>query len=106
MATFGEIISEARRAKKISQKDLAALVKNKDGKSIATQYMNDIERDRRNPPSEYLLRQFAQVLGLSKDYLCLAAGIVPEELRKLVVMFPDNVEAAFEVFYESVKNKR
>ena len=55
MKTFGTLISEARRAKGLSQKDLAAKVKKEDGQAISAQYLNDIEHDRRNPPSELLI---------------------------------------------------
>ena len=50
MKTFGTIISEARAAKGMSQKDLAAQLKKEDGAVISAQYLNDIEHDRRNPP--------------------------------------------------------
>jgi transcriptional regulator with XRE-family HTH domain len=50
MKIFGTLISEARRSKGLSQKDLAAKVKKEDGQAISPQYLNDIEHDRRNPP--------------------------------------------------------
>ena len=55
MKTFGTILSEARKAKGISQKELAAKVRKDDGQAISPQYLNDIEHDRRNPPSEFLI---------------------------------------------------
>ena len=53
MKTFGTIISEARRAAGLSQKELAAKVKKEDGQPISAQYLNDIEHDRRNPPRSF-----------------------------------------------------
>ena len=75
--TFGQIIAEARRKSGISQKDFAERIKKEDGQAISAQYLNDIERDRRNPPSEHMIAQFAKELGLSKNHLIAAAGALP-----------------------------
>lgn len=106
MNTFGEVVSEARRTKGLSQKELASLVKKEDGQAISAQYLNDIEHARRNPPSEFLIGQFAQALGVSKDVLCLAAGTVPLDLQKLVTAQPGKVEEAFKAFRKAVKGTR
>ena len=100
---FGQIIAVARTRLGLSQKDLAAQIKKEDGESISPQYLNDIERDRRNPPSEFLIVQFAKVLDLSKDYLLLAAGTLPTELKqKLSNSDPDSVEKAFRAFRKQI----
>ncbi len=101
--TFGTIVSEARRATGLSQKELAAKVKKEDGQPISAQYLNDIEHDRRNPPSEYLICQMAAELGLSADMLCLAAGTIPEDLKKLATAQPEKMEEAFKAFRRAVK---
>src|SRR5260370_1713252 len=93
MKTFGTIISEARRAAGPSQKDLAAKVKKEDGQPISAQYLNDIEHDRRNPPSEFLIAQIAPILNLHKDVLCLAAGTIPQHLKKTATTQPEKVES-------------
>jgi transcriptional regulator with XRE-family HTH domain len=96
---FGQIIADARKKLGISQKDLAKRIKKEDGEPISPQYLNDIERDRRNPPSELLIAQFARELKLSKNYLMAAAGTLPEEFRRLVKdSDPDEVDRAFQVF--------
>ena len=77
MPTFGEIISEKRKKTGLSQKELAALVTKEDGKPISPQYLNDIERDRRNPPSEHLIEQFARVLSIALETLYYCAGELP-----------------------------
>ena len=52
---------ESRAAKRSElQKQLAALIKKDDGRPISPQYLNDLEHDRRHPPSEVLLSQFAR----------------------------------------------
>lgn len=102
--SFGEIISEARKKVGISQKELADRIKKEDGEAISPQYLNDIERDRRNPPSEFLIAQFAKELKLSRDYLMLAAGTLPSELtQKLSGSDPESVERAFQAFRRQLK---
>jgi transcriptional regulator with XRE-family HTH domain len=106
MKTFGALISEARRAKGLSQKDLAAKVKKEDGQPISAQYLNDIEHDRRNPPSEFLIAQIAEHVGLSKDVLCIAAGTIPNDLQKMATTQPQKVEQAFKAFRRAVKENK
>jgi transcriptional regulator with XRE-family HTH domain len=103
--SFGQIIADARRKLGISQKDLAKRIRKKeDGEPISPQYLNDIERDRRNPPSELLISQFAQELKVSKNYLMAAAGTLPEEFRRLVKdSDPEEVDRAFQVFRRQMK---
>jgi len=103
MKTFGTIISEARRALGLSQKDLAAKIKKEDGQAISAQYLNDIEHDRRNPPSEFLIAQFATVLKLDKDVLILAAGMIPQDLQQMAATQPDKVQQAFKAFRKAVR---
>jgi transcriptional regulator with XRE-family HTH domain len=106
MKTFGTLISEARRAKGLSQKDLAAKVKKEDGQAISAQYLNDIEHDRRNPPSEFLIAQIAEHVDLSKDILCIAAGTIPNDLQKMAATQPQKVEQAFKAFRRAVKDAK
>jgi transcriptional regulator with XRE-family HTH domain len=103
MKTFGMMISEARRAIGMSQRELASKVKKEDGQAISAQYLNDVERDRRNPPSEFLIEQIARLLNLSKDILCLAAGTIPNDLKNLATNQPEKVDAAFKAFRKAVK---
>jgi transcriptional regulator with XRE-family HTH domain len=97
-ASFGQIIAEARRKVGLSQKQLAALVKKENGVAISPQYLNDLEHDRRNPPPEHLIEQFARALKLEKDYLMLAAGKIPRDVRDIGVAHPEVVEQAFRLF--------
>lgn len=83
MKTFGKTISERRKALGISQKDLASRIKKEDGTIISAQYLNDIEHDRRNPPAEDMIEQFAKELNFDKDVLCLIAGTVPKDIQEM-----------------------
>lgn len=96
--TFGAYISEARKRKGLSQKELALLVRREeDDKCISPQYLNDIEHDRRSPSSDHLIQQFAAALDLKVDYLHYLAGNFPEEIRKRHLS-EDQVEKAFMAF--------
>ena len=79
--TLGRRISESRRRRSWSQRQLAERILREDGTPISPQYLNDIERNRRVPP-EYLLRQFSRILGLDADHLTFLAGRIPAFLSK------------------------
>lgn len=79
--TFGSVIVQARKEAGLTQKQLAALIKKEDGEPISIAYVNDIEHGRRNRPSDYLIEQFAQVLGMSPAYLYYCANEIPIEIR-------------------------
>jgi transcriptional regulator with XRE-family HTH domain len=79
--TFGRAIAEARRAKGLSQKELAGLVEKDEGGAISPTYLNDIEHDRRSPTSDLLIRRFAKALGEEENYLFVLAGKIPDDIR-------------------------
>jgi transcriptional regulator with XRE-family HTH domain len=79
--TFGGAISEARKAKGWALKDLASRVLREDEEAISPQYLNDIEHDRRSPSSDRMVQQFADALGIDRDWLYYLAGRFPEDVR-------------------------
>lgn len=79
--TFGSAISEARKAKGWALKDVAARVRREDDDTISPQYLNDIEHDRRSPSSDRMVQQFAEALGIDRDWLYYLAGRFPEDVR-------------------------
>ncbi len=102
--TFDRIITAARKRAGLSQKDLAARIKKEDGTPISPQYLNDLERGRRNPPGPYLLKQLAEELALPYEYLTFAAGQLPEDLRAGGHP-PEQVQAAFRAFRRTLKGE-
>lgn len=66
---LGEMIRESRVAKGLALRELARRVER------APSYLNDIEHDRR-VPSESVLRQICQELGMDIDRALAAAGRV------------------------------
>lgn len=103
MKTFGKTVSEARKNLGISQKDLASRIKKEDGTEISAQYLNDIEHDRRNPPSEEMIIQFANKLELDEDVLCLIAGTVPKDVQNLSKENPEKAKEFFRAFRRDLK---
>ena len=104
--TFGQAISEARKKKQISQKQLASMIVKEDGVAISPQYLNDIERDRRNPPGEHLVCQFAKVLEIPEEYLYFLANQIPPKYRQFTPNNPRQVQRAFEAFGRSYRRAR
>ena len=81
--TFGDAITRARKDKQLSQKEVAAGTLKEDGLSISAQYLNDVEHNRRNPPSEFIVRQLANTLDLDLDYLLFLAGRFPSDVLEM-----------------------
>jgi transcriptional regulator with XRE-family HTH domain len=80
--TFGRAIAMARKAKGLSQKELAAMILKEDGTAISPQYLNDIEHDKRSPTSDHLILQFELVLEKYPGYLFVRAGKLPEKIKR------------------------
>lgn len=80
--TLGQAISRARKAKGLTQKELASKVIKEDGIAISLPYVVDIEHDKRTPNSEHLIGQFAKALDIPAEYLFLLVGLVPSDLQK------------------------
>src|SRR5438105_9906069 len=84
--TFGERVRELRKAKNLTLRDLAAMVK------VNFTYLSKIENhklDCGDYPGEGLIRRLAKVLGADEDELLLLAEKVPDEIRRRVVQRPD-----------------
>lgn len=96
--TFGRYIAEARKKLQLNQKELAQrILREEDGVPISPQYLNDIERDRRSPTSDHLIKQFAAALQVDADYLHYLAGKLPDELREKNLS-EETVKEAFRAF--------
>jgi transcriptional regulator with XRE-family HTH domain len=101
--TFGQALVEARKKKQLSQKQLASMIMKDDGSPISPQYLNDIERDRRNPPGENIINQFAKILELPEEYLYFLANEIPPKYRHTTPHSPLQVQQAFEAFARSYR---
>ncbi len=101
---FGDYIAKRRKELGLSQKELAQRVLKEDGDPISPQYLNDIERNRRNPPSGDLLHRLAEQIGMSPEYLGFLAGEleIPEDLQNQNPS-QERVEAAFRAFRKAIE---
>jgi transcriptional regulator with XRE-family HTH domain len=99
--TLGELLAGRRKELGISQKEMAALIKNRDGKPITSAYLNYLEHDRGEPPG-YLLDQFAEVLRISRDVLYFWTRRMPPDIEPGEAS-PENVTAAYRAFRRELK---
>ena len=102
--TFGEAITQARKDKRLSQREVAAKTLKEDGAAISAQYLNDIEHDRRNPPNEHIIRQLASILGLEEDYLFFLAGRLPSDVLE-ISQNSENISNAMKAFRRNLRGK-
>ncbi len=79
LKTFGHIIKEARKIKRITQRDLA----NKIGVDFT--YISKIETGALEPPSETVINKIAQILDIDANELFLAAKKVPSEFKNTII---------------------
>ena len=105
MKTFGELLAELRKERGLSQKALAAQVKKKDGTAIGLAYINDIEHDRRNPPSPDFVAQLAAVLGVRLEVFQYYAGRLPPD-QKPGDPSHQQIVAAYRAFRKEIDKKR
>jgi transcriptional regulator with XRE-family HTH domain len=83
---FGERLRELRRAKNLSQRDLAGEV------GVNFTYISKIENEKLDFaqfPGEELIRKLAAALEADEDELLLLANKVPEHIRQRVIARPD-----------------
>jgi HTH-type transcriptional regulator, competence development regulator len=84
--TFGERIRELRKAKNLSQRDLAQVV------DVNFTYLSKVENgklDFAQYPSEELIRKLARALDADEDELLLLAQKIPEAIKQRVMKRPD-----------------
>lgn len=103
MKTIGEFMAERRKALGLSQKELAALIKNRDGKPLSMPYLSYLENGRGEPP-EYLLDQFAKVLRVERDVLYFWTRRMPPEVAAGEAS-PEHVSAAYRAFRRELKGR-
>ncbi len=100
--TFGDVITQARKGRQLSQREVAAKILKEDGMAISAQYLNDIEHDRRNPPSEHIIGQLAKILDLEDDYLFFLAGRLSSDVLELS-RDRENISNAMKTFRRNLR---
>ena len=76
--SFGDRLRELRKARELTQKDLALKV------GIDFTYLSKIETGGAPPPAEDTIRKLAEELKADADELIRLAGKVPKDLGKVV----------------------
>ena len=94
---LGEAINQARRARRLTLRQLAEQVTKDDGTPISPQYLNDIELHHR-VPTPHILREFARVLELDDDTLLALAGAADVVVHEYVTSHPEQTEAVIRLF--------
>lgn len=83
--TFGQRLRELRKARNLTQRELAdkvaARVK-KDGRGFDFTYLSKIENDKTDPPSVTLIIELAHVLDADCNELITLAGKAPPGMKK------------------------
>jgi transcriptional regulator with XRE-family HTH domain len=102
--TFGGVVASARKALRLSQKELASLVIKEDGTPITPQYLNDIEHDRRSPTTDHTVTALAKALGEDPAYFFVLAGKVhPDDVRRAALADPQRVKKAVIAFRRTLR---
>lgn len=101
--TFGAAVATARKALRLSQKDLASRVLKEDGTPITPQYLNDIEHGRRSPTTDYMVTALARALDQDVAYFFVLAGKVhPDDVRRAASADPERVRQAVVAFRKAL----
>jgi len=105
MTSFGEFIAKRRKSLNLTQKHVAARIKQDDGKPISVQYLNDIEHGRRGAPPDYVIAQLARLLHLQLDVLYFRSERLPPDIRKRSVS-DEQAAAAYRALREELRRPK
>ena len=75
---FGQILRGLRRAKGVSQRDLAQRV------GVDFSYISKIENDRLPPPSADTIVKLSEALGVEPDELLSLTGKMPTHVKEML----------------------
>jgi transcriptional regulator with XRE-family HTH domain len=95
--SLGDVIHRARRARKLTLRQLAEQVTKDDGTPVSPQYLNDIELHHR-VPTPHVLRELARVLTLDYDTLLASAGAADVVVQEYLKAYPQHAEGIIKLF--------
>jgi HTH-type transcriptional regulator, competence development regulator len=103
--TFGQRIRKLRKAKGLTQRELAERVaaglREEDRRGFDFTYLSKIENDRLPPPSTAAILQLARELDADSDELLALAGKAPPDIGETL-----KKSQAARLFYRSAANLR
>ena len=76
--TFGQLLREMRRAKGVSQRDLASRV------GVDFSYISKLENDRLSPPAADTVVKICEVLATEPNNLLAVSGKVPSDVTEML----------------------
>lgn len=80
MRTFGEEMKTLRKAKRITQRDLAEMV------GVDFTYISKMENGKlANAPAEDTIRKIAKILGTDEESFVVSARKVPKNIQETIV---------------------
>ena len=94
---LGEVIKQARQARRLTSRRLADQVLKEDATPISPQYLFDIEVHHR-VPAPHVLRELARVLELEYDTLLALAGGADVVVREYLQHYPAAEAAVIRLF--------
>jgi transcriptional regulator with XRE-family HTH domain len=104
MKTFGQVITEARKKRGLTQKEVASRLRREDGRLVLPPYLNDLEHDRRYPPENAVIEQLAKILNISADVLYFYAKRLPKDIERDAD--DRQVEEAYRAFRQVLQRSR
>jgi transcriptional regulator with XRE-family HTH domain len=76
--TLGQVLTQARKDKRLTLREAASLILKEDGEPITHQYLSDLENDRRSP-SDKVIEELVRVFGISRNYIYLLLRRLPSD---------------------------
>jgi len=83
--TFGQKLKQFRRAKSVSQRELAAAV------GVDFSYISKIENDKLPPPAADTILKISTALGIDSESLISESGKLPSNIKKMVTNNPEAI---------------
>lgn len=83
---FGEFISQRRKLKKISLRNMAESL------DLSPSYWSDIEKGRRNPPRIEILEELSNILGLSQKEFDNMVDLASEARDEIPMDLPEYIK--------------
>jgi transcriptional regulator with XRE-family HTH domain len=84
--TFGQILKQARQAKGLSQRELAAQA------GVDFTYISKLENDRLSPPAIETIGKLSEILEAPEEVLMSAAGKLNDDVREVLAGSPEAVK--------------
>ncbi len=76
--TFGEKLKELRKAKKLSQRELADKV------NVDFSYISKVENDRLSPPAADTVVKICDILEIESNILLALTGKIPSDTKQML----------------------